>query len=120
MTAGYFDVATDLMTFTRLYSWYLTPAQMFAPTPAIGLPVALLRRLVVEARLQYVYPYAHGNLPWYRLTSSHLHHSHVSSHSLSVFVAMEHLAAGAGVRVLQLKHGVPFVGAPSSPLERRA
>jgi L-ascorbate metabolism protein UlaG (beta-lactamase superfamily) len=118
-TAGYFDSPFDVTTFTRLYSWYVTPAQMFVRTPACGLPVEMLRRLVREANLQHVYPYAHGNLPWYRLTTSHLHHSHVNSHSLEGFVEMEHMVAAVGARVLRLKHGVPHVGAPTSPLRSR-
>ena len=118
-TSGYRDTFDETTTFTRLYSWYLPPARMFDPAPMCGLPIDLLVRLVKEAKLTYVYPYAHGNLPWYRMTATALHHSHVGSHSLTAFHYMEKLAIEAGARVLRLQHGVPHVANPSSPFPRR-
>lgn len=117
--AGYRDAADEPTSFTRLYSWYLPPVRMFEPTPMCGLPVDLLARLVKEAKLTYVYPYAHGNLPWYRMTSTALHHSHVGSHTLSAFRTMERVAMEAGARVVRLQHGVPSTANPSSPFPRR-
>jgi len=117
--AGYRDTIDETTSFTRLYSWYLPPVRMFDPTPMCGLPIELLARLVKEAKLTYAYPYAHGNLPWYRMTGTALHHSHVGSHSLSAFQHMEKLAVEAGARVLRLQHGVPHVANPSSMFPRR-
>ncbi|MBL0217075.1 MAG: MBL fold metallo-hydrolase [Myxococcales bacterium] len=117
--AGYRDAVDEPTSFTRLYSWYLPPVRLFDPTPMCGLPVDLLARLVKEARLTYVYPYAHGNLPWYRMTATALHHSHVGSHTLSAFHTMERVAIEAGARVLRLQHGIPHVANASSPFPRR-
>lgn len=118
-TPGYRDAIGELTTFNRLYSWYLPPARLFEPCPACGLPTEILKRLVDEVHLSYVYFYAHGNLPWYRMTSTVLHHSHVGSHTRQAFETMSNQVVRAGARVLRLKHGVPHVGAAVSAFPRR-
>jgi hypothetical protein len=120
IAVGYRDEPNSPNTFTRLYSWYLPPVHLFDPTPACGLPVEMLDRLVRDVHLSYVFPYAHGNLPWYRLEGTQLHHSHVGSHSLATFEQIESTVMRAGARVLRLKHGVPYSTPPSSPFPRHA
>jgi len=117
-TFGYRDEPNSPHTFTRLYSWYLPPVHFFDRTPVCGLPVELLERLVRDVHLSHVYLYAHGNLPWYRLEGTQLHHSHVGSHTLAAWQQMEAIIARAGARLLRLKHGVPHAGAASSPFPR--
>lgn len=119
-TTGYRDILHEAVSFARLFSWYLPPASTFEKTPTCGLPLEILQRLVREVGLSQVYPYAHGNLPWYRLTGTYLHHSHVGSHSLATFQQMEQLAASVSARVLRLRHGQLHAANPSSPLPRRA
>lgn len=105
---GYRDNPMEPLTFNRLYSWYLPPARTFDRSPTCGLPSDLLAPLARDAGLGYVFPYAHGNLPWYRVKDSALHLSHIGSHSLAAFRAMEQTATKAGLGFPYLKHARPF------------
>ncbi len=116
---GYRDTSIEAASFSRLYSWYLPPIRAFEPVAACGLPLDVLRRLVKETGLTQVVLYAHGNLPWYRLEGTYLHHSHVGSHTLEAFERMEQMAVSAGARVLRLQHAKPHVAAPVSAFPRR-
>lgn len=102
---GYTDTPDQPMSAVRLYSWYLPPIRAFEPAPAPGLPLPLLRRLAEEADLRYVYPYAHGNLPWYRLRSGYVMQSHIGSHTLPQWSMMERQVAAVGATVPRLRHG---------------
>lgn len=116
---GYRDISIEPASFSRLYSWFVPAIHAFEPVPACGLPVPVLQRMVKDAGLTQVFLYAHGNLPWYRLEGTFLHHSHVGSHTLEAFERMEQMAISAGARVLRLQHAKLHVAAPVSAFPRR-
>ncbi|MFN0246446.1 MAG: MBL fold metallo-hydrolase [Kofleriaceae bacterium] len=116
---GYRDTSLEAASFSRLYSWYLPPIRTFEPVPSCGLPIRVLRGLVTDVGLTQVVLYAHGNLPWYRLEGTFLHHSHVGSHALDAFERMEQMALSVGAKVVRLQHAKPHVAPPVSAFPRR-
>jgi L-ascorbate metabolism protein UlaG (beta-lactamase superfamily) len=115
---GYSDSGTQLTSFHRLFSWYVPPAELLAPSVPSGVHVSVLRELVTAHGLTAVYPYAHGNLPWYRMQASVLHDSHVGSHSVGAFRRYQALAAACGTRVAYLRHARGFEFGGPEDLDR--
>ena len=105
---GYRDSANMFYTTIRLYSWYLNPVSLLAQAPQSGLPVEALADLATHAGLTMFHPYAHGNLPWYRITGTYLLDSHVGSHGMAAFSLFEEACARNGVQCLRLQHGKIF------------
>ncbi len=84
----------------------------------------LLAIEVADTSLRYLYPYAGGNLPWYRVKGSYAMASHVSSMSMLAWRRHEHAAMQQGVIVTLLRHGEPWRpgdegAATVAPLPRR-
>lgn len=105
---GYRDSAEEVWSFGRVYSWYLPPWRLFEKGPESGLPLGLIPRLVKECGMTKFYPYAHGNLPWYRMQGTYLLQSHIGSHDMNIWHQMERIGKEHGFSVERLRHGEPY------------
>jgi L-ascorbate metabolism protein UlaG (beta-lactamase superfamily) len=107
-SAGYFDTTLDLGSMARLWSWYTAPARLFEEALLPGPTYYELGELAAHAGLSFFFPYAHGNLPWYRVASSYVLRSHIGSHSASQLRSMTRIVQHAGADLVYLRHGQPF------------
>lgn len=115
---GYRD-GHEMFNTVRLYSWYVPAAETFSPALVCGLHADELKSFVEECGASMVYPYAHGNLPWYRLSGSNLHSSHIGSHTMKSFSEFRDIAKAAGASVVHLRHGEAFNPTQQVPASER-